>query len=176
MATNIEIKADIQNYEVILERVRQIGDGPGAEIEQEDIFFNTPHGRLKLRILGPDVGQLIYYERADHLGPKPSEYYITNTEDPQGLRHVLESGLGVRGVVRKKRALFFIGQTRIHLDQVEGLGEFLELEVVLGAGQTSEAGVAIANELMHRLGVSETDLVQGAYIDLMEKGYYPEGK
>ena len=76
--------------------------------------------------------------------------------------------LGVRGVVRKKRTLYLVGQTRVHLDEVEGLGDFMELEVVLHPGQSDAEGQVIARDLMTRLGVAEKDLLEGAYMDLLE--------
>ena len=77
--------------------------------------------------------------------------------------------LGVRGVVRKKRYLYLAGQTRIHLDDVEGLGQFMELEVVLRDGQSDADGQSIAEDLMAKLGVRTEDLLEGAYMDLLEK-------
>ena len=89
--------------------------------------------------------------------------------DPDGLRKVIEKALGLDGVVRKKRHLFVIGQTRIHLDEVEGLGSFLELEVFLQEGQQPEECTAIATALMEKLEVKKKDLVAGAYIGLIKK-------
>ncbi|MFN2187221.1 MAG: CYTH domain-containing protein, partial [Candidatus Promineifilaceae bacterium] len=80
----------------------------------------------------------------------------------------LESALGIRGIVRKRRWLYWVGNTRLHLDIVEGLGAFVELEVVLSTGQRIEEGEAIATSLMERLGISKGDLIEGAYIDLLE--------
>ncbi len=84
------------------------------------------------------------------------------------MKSALSVALGVRGVVRKTRTLYLVGQTRIHLDEVAGLGDFMELEVVLHPGQTDEEGQAIARDLMTRLGVEEKDLLEGAYMDLLE--------
>ncbi|KAK2519374.1 hypothetical protein Q9966_014000 [Columba livia] len=80
---------------------------------------------------------------------------------------VLGQALGVLGVVRKERLLFLVGQTRVHLDSVEGLGDFLELEVVLTEEQSVEDGERVACELMKELGVEEEDLISGAYLDLL---------
>jgi predicted adenylyl cyclase CyaB len=169
MATNIEIKARAPNPARLKAKVEAISDTAGEHISQEDIFFQSPHGRLKLRILGQDQGQLIYYERPDSAGPKQSDYYISRTSEPETLNDVLSRTYGVRGVVRKERWLYWIGNTRIHLDQVEGLGSFLEFEVVLSDGQSIEEGLAIAANLMGRLGVAEADLIDAAYIDLLER-------
>lgn len=137
-------------------------------ISQEDIFFNTPQGRLKLRIFSNDRGQLIYYIRPDQEGPKRSDYHIFHAADPASLRRVLELAYGIRGVVRKTRYLYLIGQTRVHLDDVEGLGQFVELEVVMQEGQSDTEGQAIAEGLMVNLGIEKNDLLEGAYIDLLE--------
>jgi len=168
MATNVEIKASVKNPDRLRELVEKLCDTPGEVLVQEDTFFHTPRGRLKLRTLAPDRGQLIYYERENASGPKPSNYNIYPTSAPDSLKTVLSAGLGVRGVVRKRRLVYMVGNTRIHLDEVEGLGSFLELEVVLSPGESLEAGVDTATELVTELGIQESDLIQTAYIDLLE--------
>jgi len=167
MATNIEIKARIQDLEKLKGLVEQLSDGPAVSIPQEDTFFPTPRGRLKLRCLSPEHGELIYYEREDASGPKPSNYLVHTTHDPDSLKAALSAALGVRGVLRKQRWLYLVGQTRVHLDEVEDLGAFLELEVVLGTNQSQAEGVVIAHKLMAQLGIEETDLIEAAYIDLI---------
>lgn len=169
MPANIEIKARIRDLPAIKSRAEQLSDAPVEVIPQEDIFFNVPQGRLKLRVLAPDRGQLIYYTRPDQEGPKRSEYHIAHTADPENLRRVLELAYGIRGVVRKTRYLYLVGQTRVHLDDVEGLGQFMELEVVMREGQGDAEGQAIAEGLMAGLGVERGDLLEGAYMDLIEK-------
>lgn len=168
MATNVEIKASVENIDGLRQRVEEISQTPAELIPQEDIFFHTQEGRLKLRFLANDRGQLIYYEREDRAGPKRSEYLVSETAEPDRLKTVLEKALGVRGIVRKRRWLYWLERTRIHLDEVEGLGSFLELEVTLSPGQSTEEGTATAAELIGRLGVAQRDLIEGAYIDLLE--------
>ena len=141
---------------------------PVETIVQEDIFFNTPQGRLKLRVLSEDRGQLIYYTRPDQEGPKRSDYHIFHTADPTALKRVLELACEIRGVVRKTRYLYLVGQTRVHLDDVESLGQFMELEVVMQEGQSDAEGQAIAEGLMASLGIERSDLLEGAYMDLLE--------
>jgi adenylate cyclase class IV len=75
----------------------------------------------------------------------------------------------VRGIVEKKREIAIVGQTRIHLDSVRGLGIFLELEVVLKPRQTVKLGLAIAKKLMKELEVAEGDLLDRAYMDMLEE-------
>jgi predicted adenylyl cyclase CyaB len=168
MPRNIEIKAKIRDFDQLKQRVEQISDTLVEIIPQTDTFFYTPQGRLKLRELA-DHGQLIYYERVDVSGPKQSNYFISRTTEPQSLAEVLTFALGVRGIVRKQRRLYLVGKTRIHLDQVEELGDFLEFEVVLDEEDTPEEGERIAAELMQTLGIQEVDLVEGAYMDLLEQ-------
>jgi adenylate cyclase class IV len=167
MATNVELKARAHHPD----RQRALAidlAGVGELIEQEDTFFHVPTGRLKLRTFSPEQGELIFYSRSDEGGPRPSNYSICPTDRPSALRDLLGAVLGIRGTVRKRRHLFLVGQTRIHIDEVEGLGTFLELEVVLRSGQTVEEGQRIADDLRRRLGIRAEDLIDCAYIDLLE--------
>ncbi len=169
MPTNIEIKARVRNFLDLKRRAESLSDLPLEVIPQDDTFFVIPKGRLKLRVLAPDRAQLVYYERPNQDGPKRSDYFIFNTNDPENLKTALSLALGIRGVVRKTRYLYMVGQTRVHLDDVEGLGQFMELEVVLRDDQSDAEGQAIANDLMKKLGIEPTDLIEGAYMDLLEK-------
>lgn len=165
MPSNIEIKARVKDPA----RFRRVAEGLSTRQEtlyQEDTFFASPSGRLKLRCFPDGSGELIYYERVDQEGPKQSRYWISRTQDPRGLHLTLSNALGAIGVVRKTRQVFMVGDTRVHLDQVDGLGVFAELEVVLQTGQTVEEGTSIATELMQTLGIEKADLIEGAYLDL----------
>lgn len=169
MAGNIEIKARVQDLAALKARAERLSDVPVQVIPQVDTFFKTEKGRLKLRELGNGAGQLIYYERVDDGGPKRSDYFLFETSEPEQLKSVLAGALGVRGQVRKLRYLYLVGQTRVHLDVVEGLGSFMELEVVLRPDQSDLQGQDIANNLMSRLGVARSDLLEGAYMDMLEQ-------
>ncbi len=167
MAANIEIKARIDDFDLLQTRAVALSHTAGKWLQQEDIFFHTARGRLKLRIFNREHGELIYYERADSHGPRQSSYEIAPCADPLALKATLAAALGVRGVVKKRRLLFLVGQTRIHLDQVEGLGHFMELEYVLQPGESAGAGLAAVHALMAQLGVKEENLLDKAYIDLL---------
>lgn len=173
MPSNIEIKARVSDMPALKEAVEAVADSDCVVLEQEDVFFRTTTGRLKLRILAPNHGELIFYERADSHGPKQSHYLICATSTPHQLRIVLCKALGERIVVRKRRSLYLAGQTRIHLDEVENLGTFMELEVVLRPDQDAAEGQTIAQELMARLGIACSELVHCAYADLLEKNAAP---
>lgn len=174
MARNIEIKARIESVDAILPLARAVADTEPVDILQDDTFFNCPNGRLKLRILSEREGQLIFYRRPDSTGPKMSDYHISATSEPQTLLETLTLAYGIHGRVIKKRTLLLRGQTRIHLDRVEGLGDFLELEVVLADDQTPEEGVAIANALLAKFDIPPSARISGAYRDLLAAGLSQE--
>lgn len=192
MPSNIEIKAgvaDLNRLRVLAEGLSEItparvalknlkrlrvlteglSDAPARHIEQHDTYFNCPNGRLKLRQIKGQTAQLIFYRRPDSRAPKLSEYTITAVPDPDQILAILAGALGILATVVKTRTLFMVGQTRIHLDSVEGLGSFVELEVVLKDSQSADEGHAIARKLMGLLGISEGDLLAGSYADLMNE-------
>jgi adenylate cyclase class IV len=164
---NVEIKARLSNPGVTRRRAETLADGPAELLEQDDTFFACPEGRLKLRRFGDGAAELIFYRRDDAMGPRESRFFKAPIADPDVHEAVLGAALGVVGVVRKRRTLYLVGQTRIHLDEVEGLGSFLELEVVLWDDQSTTDGERIARELMAALGITEKDLVDVAYVDLI---------
>jgi adenylate cyclase len=166
MKRNVEIKAAVTDLAAIEEKAAKLADEGPVVLEQEDVFFHCPRGRLKLRRFATRA-ELIAYERPDALGPKPSRYVVHRTDDPDGLQNALSLAMGIRGVVRKRRTLYVIGQTRVHLDHVQSLGDFVELEVVLAEDQDVGAGFATVHRLMASLGISDDQLVEKAYIDLL---------
>jgi len=169
MAKNLEIKARIHDRTSVEARAAAAAGGPPVRLIQRDTFFHVPRGRLKLREEEGRAAELVYYEREDLEGPKPSFYLVTPVPDPAPLRASLERCLGIRGRVEKERTLYRSGRTRIHLDRVRGLGDFLELEVRMEPGEGEGAARKEAERLMKALGVAEEDLLRGAYLDLLEK-------
>jgi predicted adenylyl cyclase CyaB len=167
MPRNIEIKASIDSVEAIFPRVAAIADEGPTELVQDDTFFTCANGRLKLRVCSETEGELIFYRRADQSGPKESHYLRSATASPGSLREALAQAYGLAGRVRKRRILFIAGRTRIHLDHVENLGTFLELEVMLRDDEPAARGVEEAQVLMNRLGVDPSRLVEGSYVDLL---------
>jgi predicted adenylyl cyclase CyaB len=166
MSRNVEIKANLYDRQRVEELLGGTEAFSSGTFEQHDTFFAVNSGRLKLRML-PDTSELIYYERPDETGPKLSDYRICNVSEPEVFREMLSSALGIVGEVRKKRTLYLLGQTRVHIDQVEGLGDFIELEVVLELDQSDEDGREIAENLIDLLGINDDDLIDCAYIDLL---------
>lgn len=167
-ARNVEIKARVAKLPLVEARARELADQGPFDLSQDDTFFACASGRLKLREFAPDRGELIFYRRADRPGPKLCEYTIVPTHTPAVLRVTLGNALGVIGRVRKRRRLYVSGTTRIHLDEVESLGPYLELEVVLGPSQSAADGEDMAHQLLQRFGIHPDDLVTGSYLDLLK--------
>lgn len=170
MARNIEIKARVNDVKAMQMRIERLAGANPVILEQEDIFFHVPAGRLKLRIENGFNGQLIHYVRKDITGPKQSDYEIVKVPDAEGLKKILTAALGVRGIVKKKRRLYLYGNTRIHLDKINELGDYIELEVRQTVRRIKQDPEAQTKEVMKDLSIMQEDLVECAYIDLLEKG------
>ena len=168
MAINIELKARASDPARQRDIARELAGSVGELLIQTDTFFVTPNGRLKLRERAGGGGELIYYERTDDAGPSQCTYFRQPIDDVEQARSMFTAALGVRGIVRKKRRLFRVGRTRVHFDEVQGLGAFIELEVVLQTGEQGSDAMATATDLMKQLGIRGEDLVREAYIDLLE--------
>ena len=167
MARNIEIKARVADMHALTARAAAIADAGPTGIPQDDTFFRCDNGRLKLRVFEDGRGELIFYRRPDADGPKVSFYVLSPTGSPDTLREALTLANGQEGRVVKHRTLFMVGRTRVHLDRVQGLGDYMELEVVLGDEESAEDGTREAHALMARLGIAQDCLVTGAYHDLL---------
>lgn len=170
MARNIEIKARIAGIDTIVDALRHLPAAGPTEIFQDDTFFRCDGGRLKLRAFSATQGELIFYRRDNQHGPKESFYVRAPTSDPAALRQALTLAHGECGRVIKHRTLYLVGRTRVHLDRVQGLGEFLELEVVMDEAEPVSAGVDEAHRLMAALGVQADQLIEDAYVDLLARG------
>lgn len=166
MARNVEVKARVSDWDGVSARAERLW-GPPKTLLQRDVFFRAPKGRLKLRIQEPGPSYLVFYERPDAAGPKTSDWKAADVADPAAARGLLAAALGERKTVAKTRLLFMAGRTRVHLDDVEGLGRFLELEVVLSEGEDAAAGEAEARALLAALAVPGDALLAGAYADLL---------
>lgn len=176
MARNVEIKAAVREPAELARRAAELGT-PAQRLIQTDVYFRVPQGRLKLRIFGEGSAsdlaeqppaELIQYHRPDTTAPEISRYQRVAVPDPAALREALAAALGERVVVEKQRTLHLVGRTRIHLDRVTGLGDFLELEVVLREGEDQSVGEEEASSLMQALGIHASDLIEAGYADLLE--------
>lgn len=164
---NIEIKVRIADAEQARPAIERLADGPAEVLEQTDTYFNAGDAAyLKLREENGSAS-LVAYRRDRRAEPRPSDIRLVPIDRPGELHEVLAHALGTLVVVDKTRRLYFRGQTRIHLDEVDRLGAFLELEVVLQPGQTEADGLKIANDLLDRLNLVGSQAQTESYRDLL---------
>jgi len=166
-ARNVEVKAADPDPPSTLERALALGASDAGVLVQRDTYFGTPHGRLKLREEEPGGATLIAYERPDSAAARVSGYRLVPVERPAELRAALVAAAGERVVVSKRRRLLLWESVRIHLDDVDGLGSFVELEGVVGGDGDvglQETRVARAREA---LAIADADLHGGSYADLL---------
>ncbi|WP_109476735.1 class IV adenylate cyclase [Paraburkholderia sp. C35] len=170
MARNIEIKARAQQFEQLRERAAALSPDAPMIFRQQDFFYDVPRGRLKLRQFDDGTpAELIFYQRDDRDGPKASYYTRSPVTNPEAMHSLLATALTTRGIVSKERHVYIVGRTRIHLDRVDGLGDFVELEVVLAQDDDEEGGEKEAHAVFAKLGVPESDLVAVAYVDMLNQ-------
>lgn len=165
---NVEIKARCGQQD----KVRQYLVSQGADLKgtdhQTDTYFNVPKGRLKLRE-GNIENNLIFYERPDQSGPKQSAFQLVKVADAAGLKNALASANGIKVVVEKSREIYYIKNVKFHIDQVPGLGTFIEIE----AGNITAPELdavqlkAQCDFYLQEFGVTKQDLVEVSYSDLL---------
>jgi cytidine deaminase len=154
---NLEIKARDADPRGSLELALELGAEDRGEIAQVDTYFGHANGRLKLREQSPGDAELIQYRRADEAGPRVSDYRLVAIGDADALREALEAALGTLVVVKKNRRLLVWEGVRIHLDEVEGLGSFVELEDT-GGGDRLDA-VRAKLDIQEPVAASYSDLL-----------------
>jgi predicted adenylyl cyclase CyaB len=171
---NVEIKARIPSAGEMREKLARLGiDEPAGNFAQVDTYFDVPRGRMKLREFPGGASapsQLIYYRRADEAGARVSNYQIIEIPDAEAALRLFADAFGVKVVVDKHRYLYMLGRTRIHLDEVRGLGSFLEIEVVLADDEEVAEGEAEARRIIADLGIETDDFVSGSYCDMVGFG------
>ncbi|PCE26185.1 adenylate cyclase [Paraburkholderia acidicola] len=174
MARNIEIKARARQFDQLLARAAELSPEAPLIFRQQDFFYDVPRGRLKLRQFDDGTpAELIFYQRDDRDGPKASYYTRSPVTNPEAMHSLLATALTTRGIVTKERHVYIVGRTRIHLDRVDGLGDFIELEVLLAQDDDEEGGEVEAHAMFAKLGVPESDLVAVAYVDLLNADSEP---
>lgn len=177
--TNIEFKARVQSFEKIHAVLTQHRLALEATLRQNDTYFHTPNGRLKLREINDETAQLIFYQRPDHAEVKRSDYLIAPVTSPASLRVALGAAYGIRTAVKKTRELYLLPRQfgeyadqagpdliRLHLDAVDGLGNFLEIEVIVHEGESPELAEQEARFWLQAFSIAPADLLSGSYADL----------
>ncbi|RCN30721.1 putative adenylyl cyclase CyaB [Ancylostoma caninum] len=174
MARNVEIKAKVRDRQEIVRLAKEVTGEEPTLLKQHDIFYRSPQGRLKMRTVeenGVVRTELIWYNRPDVAGPKLCEYnkFDVPSDILSAFKETLRCSMGIKGEVKKTRTLFIFERTRIHIDSVEGLGDFMELEVCLHEDESISDGQRVADEIRQKLGVLTEDLLEGAYMDMLNE-------
>jgi predicted adenylyl cyclase CyaB len=164
---NIEIKARLRDLEAARSIAKALATKRLGDQHQIDTYFRCAHGRLKLRQINGLSAQLVWYVRPDQPGPKPSRYHVVPVSNPETLKAALAAALGVQVVVEKRREIFLHENVRVHLDEVVGLGRFLEFEAVLGTEADEAAARTQLDQLMEKFCVAPPDLVPHSYSDML---------
>jgi adenylate cyclase len=169
---NIEVKARCHSLKRAAAAAAAIGARRAGVLHHTDTYFVAPHGRLKLREIrygrSRSRAELIAYQRADRAGARESDYVIVPVADPKRLKLALSSALGVRAVVSKRRELWMFRNVRVHFDRVDRLGDFLELEGVVGPRASEAVSGQRVRELCAALAIDARDEIALSYVDLME--------
>lgn len=164
---NVELKARDPRPETTLAAALALGASDEGMLVQRDTYFAARDGRLKLREEDRRGAQLISYVRADAAEARTSSYLRVDVPNPAALRQALEASLGVSVVVEKRRHLLLAGATRIHLDDVDGLGRFVELEAVAEADSDLAGEHVEVARLRDALGLAGEPVIPEGYAALL---------
>lgn len=167
---NIELKATDVDPAASLATCRSLGAEDHGVLHQRDTYFNVTAGRLKLREQDGDTPHLIAYERSDLARQRESRYRIVEIPDAEGIKAALSASLGMKVVVAKRRRLFLWGSVRIHLDHVDGLGSFIEMEAVAPADSDLSREQNLVEQLRRDLKIEDDALIACSYSDLLIAG------
>ncbi len=174
MPANLELKAKVASVSSLIQIAEGIGATYITTMLQEDTYFYSTKGRLKLRVINEDKAELIFYDRDEKTNYRLSEYQIYPIADKDLMRKILQLAYGIRLVVKKKRQLFIYKNCRIHIDKVDGLGDFLEFEVLLN--NSDENGKELMKFLCDKFSGEFLYIFQDSYSDLLEKVQNKGGK
>ena len=163
---NIELKARCKDLRRAADAAITVGATRAGELRQLDTYFRFDHGRLKLRETEGRAAELIAYERANEAAFRNSDYYVIPVAQPEAMKAALAQRLGVRGEVRKRRELLMWHNVRIHLDEVVGLGTFVEFEAVISPADGEETSHERLARLTEVLGIRDEDRIAVSYSDL----------
>ncbi len=164
---NVEIKASCSHPEHIRQYLIENGAEFRGTDEQTDTYFNTPKGRLKLRE-GNIENNLIYYERDDLAGPKSSHFNLVKISDATAMKETLTRCLGIKVIVKKKREIYYIRNVKFHLDEIAGLGSFVEIEAGnLLAPILPEELKEQCDYYLTQFGIDHADLIKTSYSDML---------
>jgi adenylate cyclase class 2 len=170
MACNIELKAILPDWAAAQQVAERLATQHLGTQRQVDTYFNAAHGRLKLRKIDGRSAQLIWYQRADAAGPKPSNYLIVPVVHSEALHAALAGAWGIDAVVAKSRTVYLYHTVRIHLDRVDGLGDFLEFEAVIGPECDLPRATQLVEQLTQAFHIDPANCLAGSYREMLRAG------
>jgi len=166
---NIEIKARCSNQNKIRDILKSENAVFNGVDHQIDTYFKSPNGRLKLR-QGNIENFLIFYNREDKEGPKQSNVTLLKVDPSNSPKDILEQTMGILVEVDKEREIYFINNIKFHLDNVKGLGIFVEIEAIdKNSSIGKEKLLQQCNEYLEKFGIKDEDLISVSYSDLLLK-------
>jgi predicted adenylyl cyclase CyaB len=165
MPQNLELKARISSISEAVRAARSLHMRSKGILRQRDLYYNVPHGRLKLRIINTCAAELIYYNRTDKKCCRYSDYYILPVSNPKLTNVLCTSAFGQKVVVEKKRRLYLYKNARIHLDDVRGLGAFIEFEVLVKHGK--QQAQTLLKFLSEHFEIKRSAMIAVSYSDLL---------
>jgi adenylate cyclase class 2 len=164
---NVEIKARCNNPDLIRKYLKENNAEFKGTDHQTDTYFNASSGRLKLRE-GNIENSLIFYQRPDQPGAKESHFQLVKVPDSAGLKKVLSESLGIKVAVKKRREIYFIANVKFHIDEVEGLGNFSEIEASnLHQNTSKEELQKQCNFYLDQFKIDQQDLIASSYSDML---------
>jgi predicted adenylyl cyclase CyaB len=167
MPRNFELKARIGDWDSALRAARSVATAELGELHQIDTYFRAAKGRLKLREFATGPAELIAYFREDEREAKASDYRVVRVDDAEGILAALAATLGILVRVAKRRLVYLHDNVRIHLDRVEGLGEFIEFEAIVDAAHDEARCHETLSRLREVFGLHASDLLIGSYSDMI---------
>ena len=163
----VEIKATCADHDPIRNELKALNARFVGLDHQVDTYFNVPENRLKLRE-GTIENNLIYYDRPNQAGPKRSDVLLHKPSETASLKAILTRVHGILVVVDKQRQIWFVDNVKVHLDEVDGLGPFIEIEAIdTGEICTEDALRQQCEDLMQRFNVKDDDLLTSSYSDML---------
>jgi adenylate cyclase class 2 len=167
MAQNIEFKAKGPGHQLLRSRAQELGAELQGILHQHDTYFKVSQGRKKIRKIAGSHSELITYFRSDARQARQSTYHVKRLIFPEITKFMLKMRHGTLAEVVKQRELWLWKSVRIHLDKVEGLGEFMELEAVVSNAGSLEEAQSQCHAVMDKLEITEADMIASSYCDML---------
>jgi len=165
MPRNLEVKARINNLSAAEKVALEIGAIFEGEFFQVDTYFNVKNGRLKLREFDSGFAELIFYHRVEDGFERWSDYEVVKLSDSANLKNLLVKAWGIKVIVEKRRKVYIFKNARIHIDNVSGLGNFIEFEVIYSGDEKQSED--LMKFLINKFALKQEDFIKVSYSDLL---------